>query len=626
MPFIGNLNNQGLTNASIISSSIAYSDSGKIGKCLSAGSLSTSKNHLGYEGTIAFWIYINPEGTCNTLYGNNSISSGTDNRKWSLFLYSSDTTNYPHRNSLHSWGCMKDNSMGTNGDFVLNGVIPDNTWTHVCVAHDRSNQYIYINGALKSTVAWNSSGTFTFDVRTNLISGLSGHKINDYRIYDHCLSPFEVKQISQGLVCHYKLSNHYEIGQKNKYSGSIAEGSLSGSFTKTKLSDERGYNYKLTYTGNGNNSWLSMDTGSTFSFTIGKKYYYSCKVRCHSANFGFSLRAARSSNDWVTSMTNVLAKKDGEWHEYYVSQTINETYNRSGSTVTCNPILEFYSDNLSTADKVYSADFDIKDIQVIESDCYMPFIDNSMASNMVYDCSGYGNNGTIQGNITWSSNTPKYSGSYRFDGTNYIKTNYSASMSELSCSFWVKPSSQNGGYSIIASNYNNPPSGFWIAVNCENSGLWFYNGAYVTGNSLLSNDVWYHGVFTYNKGIGKWYLNGELVTTADISSKGTSLTISSLSIGNSYTGTAWNTKFYGSISDFRIYATCLSDEDVKGLYQVSASVDKSGILSCYEFSDNGNNEITKNGIISFSDLYESDDISSVGIGKDIIQANKFIEL
>ena len=36
--------------------------------------------------------------------------------------------------------------------------------------------------------------------------------------------------------------------------------------------------------------------------------------------------------------------------------------------------------------------------------------------------------------------------------------------------------------------------------------------------------------------------------------------------------------------------------------------------------------MAKNGIISFSDLYESDDISSVGIGKDIIQANKFIEL
>ena len=577
LPLNGFIRNQGLDNATINFSNTTYSDSGKIGKCLNGGTLYTEKNYLGLEGSIAFWIYITESGTCERLYGNDSTGTGSNNRKWSLYLY-------PNRNSLHSWGCMKDDATYPNGDFTLSDVFPDNTWTHVCVTHDKTNQYIYINGSLRSTVAWNSSGTFTFDVQTNLISGLSGHQINDYRIYDHCLSPLEVKQISQGLVCHYKLSNQYETGQVNKYSGDVAEGSLNmyGAFTKTKLEGERGYNYKFSYTGNGNDRWDAMNAGSTFSFTSGKKYYYSCKVRCHSNNFGLFLRASRSDNDWVTNMTNVL-NPDGEWHEYVVYQTINSTYDRSGSTVTCNPILEFYSDNLSTADKVYSADFDIKDIQVIESDCYMPFIDNSMASNMVYDCSGYGNNGTIQGNITWSSNTPRYNGSYGFNETNYIKTNYSASMSELSCSFWVKPSSQNGGYSIIASNYNNPPSGFWIAVNCENSGLWFYNGAYVTGNSLLSNDVWYHGVFTYNKGIGKWYLNGELVTTSDISSKGTSLIISSLSRGNSYTGTAWNTKFYGSISDFRIYATCLSDEDVKYLYQVSASVDKTGILAAYEF-------------------------------------------
>ena len=99
--------------------------------------------------------------------------------------------------------------------------------------------------------------------------------------------------------------------------------------------------------------------------------------------------------------------------------------------------------------------------------------------------------------------------------------------------------------------------------------------------------VWYHGVFTYNNGIGKWYLNGELVTTANIGSRGTSLTISNLSIGNSFTGTTWDTEFYGNISDFRLYSKCLSAEDVKALYNVSASIDKAGVLSAYEFVEEG---------------------------------------
>jgi hypothetical protein len=29
--------------------------------------------------------------------------------------------------------------------------------------------------------------------------------LNDFRVYDHCLSPLEVHEIAHGLVLHYKL-------------------------------------------------------------------------------------------------------------------------------------------------------------------------------------------------------------------------------------------------------------------------------------------------------------------------------------------------------------------------------------------------------------------------------------
>lgn len=577
LPLNGNLNNNGLSSLSPIpSATLTYNDNGKIGKCFQSGSqyISLPLENVPTAISICFWVKPNSPYAWSDIFS----LGASDNR-----LEVSTTTQY-------YWFC---NSISTalisHGTdlFTLDNAV----WNHICMTTDGTTVKFYLNGSLAKTLSQFSSFSDIFgdNLKINIGSRIGGSMlysgyINDFRIYDHCLSAKEVKGISKGLVCHYPLKSQYETGQVNKYSGNVAEGSLSmsGSFTKTKLEGERGYNYKFSCTGDGNNRWDNMNAGSTFSFTAGKKYYYSCKVRCHSTNFNLYFRASRSGNDWVTNSTNVL-NPDGEWHEYVVYQTINSTYDRSGSTVTCNPILEFYTENLVTSGKVYSADFDIKDVQVIESNYYVPFIDNSMASTIVSDCSGYGNNGTANGMIAWNNNSPRYSGCYGFNGTGHIKTGFSATMNELSCSFWVKPNSSNGAYTIIASNYNNPAGGFWIAVNCEDSGLWFYNGAYVKGNSLLSNDVWYHGVFTYNNGIGKWYLNGELVTTANISSRGTSLSISNLSIGNSFTGTTWNTKFYGNISDFRLYAKCLSADDVKSIYNVSASIDKTGVLSAYEF-------------------------------------------
>ena len=584
LPLNGSLENKGLLQVTP-SGSCTY-ENGKTGKCVlspASTAITISSSEINYSNfTVAFWVKCksNYSGDWYKIVVLNTANPGNG---------TSGTLRFEHASGS---GYARTLSSHNNASYDLDAgstiySTTANVWMHAVYEYDGSTGKIvsYLNGKKIDERRQKTGGR----LNGGITIGYSYQGwICDFRLYDHCLSTAEVKEISKALVAHYKLSDQYETNIRNKYSGDVALGNLSaGSFTKTKLTDEIGYNYKLSYTGTGNNIWFSIDTGSTFSFTVGKKYFYSCKVRCHSSNFAFWLRASRSYNDWVTNMVNVL-NADGQWHEYYVYQTINKTYDRSGSTVTCDPILEFYSESLATAGKVYSADFDIKDIQVVESDTYVPFIYNTFALSSISDCSGFGNNGAINGTFGFNQNSPRYGGCYKFTGINYIKTGFSSLMNKLSCSFWVKPNSQDGEYSIIASNYGDPSTGFWISVNCEKSGLWFFNGSYVkSAASSLSNDAWHHACFTYNNGIGKWYIDGNLDSTVDISSRGTSLYISNLTIGNSYTGSSWNTKFYGSISDFRVYSTCLSDAEVKSLYNVSASISNTGALMTYEFYEEG---------------------------------------
>lgn len=586
LPLNGNLNNNGLSSLSPIpSATLTYNDNGKIGKCFQSGSqyISLPLENVPTAISICFWVKPNSPYAWSDIFS----LGASDNR-----LEVSTTTQY-------YWYC---NSISTalisHGTdlFTLDNAV----WNHICMTADGTTVKFYLNGSLAKTLSQFSSFSDIFgdNLKINIGSRIGGSMlysgyINDFRIYDHCLSAKEVKEISKGLVCHYPLKSQYETSQVNKYSGDIAEGYLTGNFTRTKLEGERGYNYKLTYTGTGNNDWHNMKAGN-FSFTAGKKYYYSCKVRCHSTNFGLYLRASRSDNDWVTNMTNVL-NPDGEWHEYVVYQTINETYDRSGSTVTCDPTLEFWTENLSTLGKVYSADFDIKDVQVIESNYYVPFIDNSMASTIVSDCSGYGNNGTANGMIAWSNNSPRYTGSYDFNGTGYVKnTSFNLNATEMTISFWVKiPETTTSQHFLFGTfdSWTGNGIGYW-----KDAGNNYYDGIIKSSaessyiglkTPVLTTDTWYHVAIVYTGTECILYVNGTENKRATYGKNGTIINPVCY-LGNSlYNNTPSSETDESSMSDFRIYATALSEEDIKSLYNLSSSIDKTGVLSAYEFVEEG---------------------------------------
>ena len=98
--------------------------------------------------------------------------------------------------------------------------------------------------------------------------------MNDFRIYDHALSPLEVKEISKGLILHYLL-NRNGWGQENLHKNSdtitstwsIHQGTVSNgvvTITPTTSNDRRIYQMPA----NGAWSWQS---GKTYTASIDAK-------------------------------------------------------------------------------------------------------------------------------------------------------------------------------------------------------------------------------------------------------------------------------------------------------------------------------------------------------------------
>ena len=213
LPLNGDVKNYGLCNAELSYSNLSFEDSGKIGKCLSTGGIVMSPETTGKilnnnAITISLWLYVNaPTGSDNRamIFGNDEMVNN-NNRKFSLFQY-------PTCNDFHySW--MNDTS-GVFDAGLVTSVLPSYQWTHIAVTYDNPNICVYINGELKYTSS-GVSNSDSFHYATNVIHNSPYHKVNDFRLYDECLSPKQVKYISQAMICHYPMGNiDGKIGGRN---------------------------------------------------------------------------------------------------------------------------------------------------------------------------------------------------------------------------------------------------------------------------------------------------------------------------------------------------------------------------------------------------------------------------
>lgn len=494
----------------------------------------------------------------------------------------------------------------TGNTLDLTYVCDTTEWVHCCMTYQSSNNTvtIYINGVKCSTSQPKNltglSGTTALIGKRSSETYLFEGYLNDFRIYNTCLSPRQVKEISEGLVCHYPLGEvDGKIGGRNLIKN--GKGNVKAGFFKNfpTVTDEYGeftLKSKKTYKG------IILD-GFVYEcrdYPVGEKYTWSYDIMYTAWNFPTGSNRGElwmgqryvnapsgetATGAWrgVTQHNLPVVGQNGcelnKW--YHVKQTVTIPQQAS-SNVGQQGIISFYNSN-ANVEASFTAR--IKNVKFEKSSTATswtpaPEDDASFYDNVIYDTSGYCNNGSVTDSTcpTWSSDTPRYKGSYVFNGNKQvIDTPNVFHQEDITISFWFKRLKDTNTRQFLFTIWE----GFSCELTADDIPLFriatdvSHAVDALSDKKITVNDGWTHFCGVYKNGeYSKIYINGQLKKSVSSASKiYWNIHSSKIGIYNSL-----NTYYNGQISDVRIYATALSDSDILELYQSSASVDNNGNL------------------------------------------------
>ena len=193
------------------------------------------------------------------------------------------------------------------------------------------------------------------------------------------------------------------------------------------------------------------------------------------------------------------------------------------------------------------------------------------------DVSGYNYNGIINGTLNYNADSPRYTGSTTLTNA-YISSPAGAVLAKS------KDFTINGWfYHTSGTNYYASAESYNTSVCLENGRFFVYpaSGSAYVGTWSATNNIWQMLTLVHNSTAKTLtlYVNG--VQTAQITTDGTVYPNETLNIGGRQ-----NTAGYaGSMSDFRIYTTALTADDILTLYKTSGIIDNEGNVYAYEFKE-----------------------------------------
>lgn len=625
LPLNGDLHNQGISDLifSTASSSTTTNTNGKIGTCYTnnshttGGLISNKPILLGAQYSMCCWFKFT-DLEVNSNLGGGLISQHRYSKSTGFGLtikYVSSTTGYLSVNTGTG-------SSRTFNTYCGTTLLQANTWYHACGTYDGTNIKIYVNGILEKTQAYTMSAPEDYlTIFCWSLSGSSGATIydgyklngalNDVRIYNHCLSAAEVKEIAQGLVLHYKLDASSEekittIPSTNVYSYPTFNTSATGGgwnhWGPSGHSGNYGQNTDKKYIYNKNNTyshWITENAGTG-------KYYLLYQSPAFEGGYR-SLQAIIKEENSLPITESICyptwnAQNGGVPNNKWTSiKSLGDGfYYCCCEGVSQNGSNDLIGIDVNSGYKIYVSECYLEN----DTETCSPIF--TYSSNIIQDSSGYSHNGSILNSILISSDAPRYSTSTNLvAGNSAINCGRGAMVTDsITVNLWLKSSTWANPVSCTESGgWNFESNGDYFRFPVFISGVGYKYGISAIKRTELCNNQWrmLTGVYDRINGRIKIYIDGELNndynagTTNVIGYNGSNVIWLGAEASSSSTAFASN-GMAGLFSDFRIYCTALSAANIKQLYEVGAKVDNRQNLHTYEFNENGSNKLTKTGI------------------------------
>ena len=542
-PLIKDIHNQGISNIMPSASGATFTTSGKIGNGALNSSNEFSVTIPALSGkkvwSFCFWGYVVSSTITSNWTQIARINDGSSNFRVEVCPKTTSNGIYCYSTHNNSGYAISSGSISSpNGGYY-------DQWAHFCLTSDGTTIFKYMNGELIGTCSYNGAGAIT---GTFVLTNNNRIYKNDLRVYDHCLSICELKAISSALVLHYPLNDAYVEGTTN----------LVTSITKGGQTTVNGY--EVTTSGVSKDTYFTLNLSE--KIVAGNTYTISCRNNFDTGLY-WDFPIGSQANQTLTWRIT-----PGYSSYTFVANSGNSYWDKN----TC------FMDDLSGTARNAGKSFKMWDWQIEKKDHATPFVIGTRNETTVHDCSGYQNNGTIFRALNCIGNSPRYK-----IGTHFTSSIPSRIMlpSDMSClsgnneqtlSCWVRSSGLGSGMTqsgLISLGYGNT-----LFLNASDYCYRIDNGsglAAIGANQNPHDGNWHLVTATYKSGVVSIYIDGILKNSM-------SRTFSNRYINNggNCIGTEVNNSpiynLNGDISDIRMYATALSADDIKELYNTSCIV------------------------------------------------------